>query len=424
MIIYTVNSGDTLYKIAREYGVTLGDLLTANGLSSDTTLPIGTALAIPVKAGYYKVKVGDTLYKIAENAGIPLNELLRLNPRLRPPYTIYPDEVLILPDGVKLGVAEVNGYCYTGISNETLEKVLPYLTYISVFSYNIAPDGTLSQINDERIINTAKNNNVAPLMTVANLNADDNFDSDIAYRFLRNDVAQKRFIDSLPAFLKSKGYMGVNLDFEYVYAENREDYNLFMKNLFERLSAEGLILSTALAPKTSDNQSGILYAGHDYKALSAVTDWIMLMTYDWGYVAGPPQAIAPKPQVENVLKYATSTAPSDKFLMGVPNYAYDWTLPYAPGTSAKYLSIEGAFNLAVQKGAQINYSKSEATPYFTYREGNREHIVWFDDALSYAEKLRLVVKYGLKGIGIWTVNKYNAPFFSILSAMYDIKKLL
>lgn len=425
MIIYTVNSGDTIYKIAREYGVPLDELLRVNGLKRDDIIPVGAAVAVPTKTGAYRVQSGDSLYTISKKSGVDINTLIKLNPRLKPPYNIYPGEYISLPSDYKLGTIEVNGYCYPNITNETLNNVLPYLTYISVFSYNISADGTLSEIPDERIINAALEQNVAPLMTIANLNTDDNFDSDLAYRFLRNDVAQQRFIDRLPTLLKDKGYLGVNLDFEYVYEENREDYNVFMTNLSNRLSAEGLLLTTALAPKTSTTQRGILYEGHDYKRLGEICDWIMLMTYDWGYVAGPPQAVSPINEVERVLKYAIGVIPPDKLLMGIPNYGYDWELPYVPGTTARYLTLNSVLPLAGEKGAVIEYDKKAETPFFTYRgENGREHIVWFDDAASYYEKLRLVSKYGLRGVGIWTINNYYPPFYSVLSSMYDIKKVL
>ena len=426
MIIYTVKQGDSLFKIANRYGVSLSELYAANGLTGNEPLPIGTSLVIPTANRSISVQRGESLYSIATKNGLTVPELLQYNSNLKPPYTIYPGDTIILPPTSPLRTISVNGYCYPNISDETLGLTLPYLTYISIFSYDIRPDGSLKGLpNDDRIIRAAREQNVAPLMTVTNLNADQSFDSDLSFRFLRNDVAQRNFIEGIPDYLKQKGYMGLNLDFEYVYAENREDYNVFMQNLGDRLRAEGLILTTALAPKSSDNQQGILFEGHDYRALGEACDWILLMTYDWGYVAGPPMAVSPINEVERVLRYATKIIPSEKLMMGFPNYAYDWTLPYTPGTRAKYLTHPAAFKLASDTGSTIQFDATSQTPYFSYRDENgREHIVWFDDARSIEAKLMLINEYDLLGLGIWTINRYYPQLYRVLSSMYNIRKLL
>ena len=74
--------------------------------------------------------------------------------------------------------------------------------------------------------------------------------------------------------------------------------------------------------------------------------------------------------------------------MGIPNYGYDWTLPYVRGESkAQSLSNVEALRLAGEKNAEIMFSETAQTPYFNYfernsRGGASEHVVWFDDARS------------------------------------------
>ncbi len=425
MIIYTTKSGDTLFRLAELYGTTVAELERLNNLSDLSYLPEGISIIIPSEGGVYRVKRGDSLYSIALGYGLTVEELLRLNPRLRPPYTIYPDEYINVPQGGRGRTIDVNGYCYSYISDQNLNIALPYLTYLSIFSYNIMPDGRLRGIDDQRIIDAARAQNVAPLMVVANLNEEEAFDSELAKRFLRNDVAQRNFINGIPAYLKQKGYMGINLDFEYVYAENREDYNVFMCNLGERLNREGLILTTALAPKSSDNQSGILFEGHDYRRLGECCDWIMLMTYDWGYAAGPPLAVSPLNEVERVIRYATTVIPPDKLLLGLPNYAYDWTLPYRSGTRAKYLRLRDVPRYAAERGANVQFDSTAATPYFNYRdERGREHVVWYDDARSWSEKLKLIDEYDLRGVGIWTMDNPFVPGLEAINDMFEIRKVI
>lgn len=81
--VYTVQSGDTLYKIANTYGVTVNDIINVNNLNN-TNLSIGQRLQIPLKEVtssnfVYTVKKGDTLYGIASNFGLTVLDIMELN---------------------------------------------------------------------------------------------------------------------------------------------------------------------------------------------------------------------------------------------------------------------------------------------------------------------------------------------------------
>jgi spore germination protein len=149
------------------------------------------------------------------------------------------------------------------------------------------------------------------------------------------------------------------------------------------------------------------------------------MTYEWGYTFGPPMAVAPLNAVRRVLDYAVTAIPKNKILMGIPNYGYDWTLPYKQGTSATTLSNVGAVNLAAKVGAVIQYDNISQSPYFNYYDSNgREHIVWFEDARSINAKLKLVNEFKLGGVSYWTIGQYFPQNWLVLSSLYDIKKVI
>jgi murein DD-endopeptidase MepM/ murein hydrolase activator NlpD len=75
-ITHEVQRGETLYSIARSYGVTPGDLVRSNGIESPELLLPGTLLTVP---GQYRVRKGDTLFSISRSYGISVAELSRLN---------------------------------------------------------------------------------------------------------------------------------------------------------------------------------------------------------------------------------------------------------------------------------------------------------------------------------------------------------
>lgn len=80
MQTYTVQAGDTLYGISKQFGVSVEKLRAENGLTSDSII-IGQVLKIPTSdtTSFYIVKAGDTLYSIANRYNTTVNELMQLN---------------------------------------------------------------------------------------------------------------------------------------------------------------------------------------------------------------------------------------------------------------------------------------------------------------------------------------------------------
>lgn len=315
---------------------------------------------------------------------------------------------------------DVNGYVYTNINFDTLNATLPYLTYLSIFSYSYDEFGKLINLNDIDIVNIALKANVEPLLVLTNIKPSGTFDSDWAHKLLINNDMQKKLLDNVLNLIKTKGYKGINIDFEYVYPSDRELYNLFLVKVVNLMHQNNLIVTTALAPKTSDNQVGLLYEAIDYAFHGKIIDRVILMTYEWGYKYGPPMAVAPLNQVEKVLKYAVSVIPSQKILMGIPNYGYDWTVPYEKGQTAKTISNTDALALAKKTNSVILFDELAQTPYFKYN--NNTHEVWFEDARSIKYKLDLVKKYNLGGISYWNLTNFFTSNFKVLEETYNIAK--
>ena len=424
MEIYVVKSGDTLYAIARRFGLTVDALREANQLQNPSLLSVGQALLIPREDALYTVRQGDTLYAIARRYGLPLPCLIAANPQLADPNRIRIGQTLRVPlGGCGQGEILVNGYI-SRASAASLEAQLPYLSYLSPFSWRADAEGGL--VKDFALDDSgAENDKVARLLTVTNQRAGGGFSGEIAHAVFRDEAVQGRFLEDLERALAEGGYYGLNLDFEYVFPYDREAYNSFLQRLSERLHCLGYLLVTALAPKVGDEQQGLLYTAHDYAAHGREADYVVLMTYEWGYTYGPPMAVAPIDRVQQVLDYAASVMPAGKILLGVPNYGYDWTLPFRQGSAARVLSNIGAVTLAGQAGAAVEYDERSQAPFFRYYDSDgRQHEVWFEDARSIRAKYALVGEYGLAGVSIWNLNTYYRTLWLLLESMYGAEKLI
>lgn len=425
MFFYTIKRGDSVYQIARKFDISPEKIIQDNNIADARKLTIGENLFIDINELNYKIQQNDNLGLISAEFNVPIDSIIMANPKIDSNNLIVGEYLIIPFPNIEKRTIEVNGYVLPNVTNEVLFEILPNLTYISIFSYNILENGELTGIDEQRIINLAYQNNVAPLMVITNFVEGGGFDSDLASIVLNDEQIQNILISNILEIMREKGYWGVNIDFEYILPEDRGAYNNFLRNITNTMHSNGFIVSTAIAPKINDEQKGLLYEAHDYKAHGEIVDRVIIMTYEWGYTFGPPLPVSPLTNVSEVLEYATSVIPSDKILMGMPNYAYDWKLPFVQGESvAQAMSLNQAINLARRVGAEIKFDDTNKTPYFTYYNNGAEHIVWFDDVKSIFYKLNLVNEFDLAGVSCWTLNTFFKPNWIILNRLFNIEKLV
>ncbi|MCD7904933.1 MAG: LysM peptidoglycan-binding domain-containing protein [Clostridiales bacterium] len=425
MQIYRVKKGDTLTKIAKAYRTTPYSLSLYNQLSDSDDLSAGQHLLILNPMRVYYVKQGDTLANIAEAQGISLWKLLQNNPQIVNPDVIYPGQRLVISfeDNPTQNMS-VNGYAYPNIDRELLRQTLPYLTYLTIFSYGFTNEGELLKIDDSELIAEAKRYGAGAIMLVSALTENGSFSNELASRLINDVRMQDNFIENVIENMKEKGYIGLDMDFEFIYPQDADAYAALISKLKDRLNQEGFFLFVALAPKTSRNQQGLLYEGHNYYALGASSNVELIMTYEWGYTYGPPMAVAPLNKVREVVEYAVSEISPSKIYMGMPNYGYDWTLPYIKGESrAESISNVEAVDRAFENKAEIMFDSLAQSPFYSYRKDGKGHEVWFEDAKSIDAKVKLAMEYSLAGLSYWNIMRPFLQNWMLLSNLININKI-
>jgi len=422
-----VRQGDSVFSIGQRFGVTPQSIIDANQLKANAELVVGQTLVIPSPERVYRVMPGDSIWSIARKFNVSVSSIADLN-NISNYSQIVPGMIVKIPvKAKKYGYIETNAFIQPSTpqrERSVLGESIQYLTYISPFSHHVNADASLTPLDDDTILEIAKQNRTAPMLSVTNISGE-NFSTTLISTILNDNNLVQRLIGNILTLMRSKGYYGVIIDFERIPPEDRNKYSDFLRKLVTALHPT-YIVSVALAPKTYDITTGSWHGAHDYRAIGAIVDFVVIMTYEWGWSGGPPMAVAPLNEVRKVINYAVSVMPPSKIMMGMPLYGYDWTLPYIPGGEfAESVGNQEAIDRAGEHGAVIKYDRPSASPNYEYNDSSgKRHVVWFEDARSVEAKYKLVSEYGLRGVSYWVLAQPFPQNWQVLDDMFNIVKVI
>ncbi len=374
----------------------------------------------------YVVQSGDTIEAIANRFTVDVNRII-IDNQLIFPYALAVGQALFIDLGIRMPKRSlrVSGYAYPFISPWVLEQTLPYLSELPIFSYGFTSEGELipPSLSEDWMISLAYEFGTDPILTLTPFDVNGNFSNFLISQVANNPTAINNLIQNLLIVMNEKGYQGIDIDFEYILAEDRDAFTNFVEQVSDAMRNKGYHTSIALAPKTSREQKGLLYEGKDYRALGELVDHALIMTYEWGYTYGPPMAVAPINQVRRVVEYAVTEIEPTKIDLGIPNYGYDWPLPYVRGeTAAMTIGNIQAVQIAIEQGVPIQFDELAQSPYFNYEMGGIQHEVWFEDVRSIQKKLELIEEYALGGCGYWQIMRWWRANWKLLEKYFFIKK--
>lgn len=280
---------------------------------------------------------------------------------------------------------------------------------VTPFWGTINADGTIttrSSNNKDEVMQFARKNNVK---VTALLNNAKSGTSTIPIHQLLNDPQNRtNAIANIEEYVKSNGFAGVNIDFELVPQEDRDELTLFMEELSQRLRPQGLTVAMSVFPKQDETTNDVAIA-YDYEKLHKYVDQIILMTYDNHGEWSGPGPVADIRWVENNLKYALRFIPKHKLYLGIAGYGYDWN-----SSSVNTVHYTDAMETATKYGAKLSWDEAAKVPYFKYYDTKGEHQVWFENSRSLSYKLDLVNKYDIKGIALWRLGQEDPAYWQTM----------
>jgi len=396
-------------------------------------LVTGMNLVIPIEEAdteiTYRVEPGDTLYSIAQQFNISVNDLISLN-ALTYPFDLSVGQTLIIrsrDEARAESPIETFGY-YLPVSdpdNFLINSLGQYLTYLGIFDFPVTASGQIIGTIDADTLAAANNMGIGVFPVLTNLQEGE-FNSDLGRAIVSNEETLNTLTDNIMVFLGEYNLPGVMIDFENLYPEDRDLFTNFIRLLYQRLHSENKLLGVNIAAKWEDLPDRPWAGFFDYSALAPYMDLAAIMTYEWGWQAGPPSPTAPLPFVRRVLDYAiASNIPANNIVMGLTNYGYNWSLPYEPSNRATTVTLERIWEIGRTYNAPIIFDEEVKQPFMDYTDARGiQHRAWFEDALSHYYKYQLVQEYGLRGVFYWTINLPLTATWYIVSNMFNIEPFI
>ncbi len=284
---------------------------------------------------------------------------------------------------------------------DTLKTIVPFWT-------TLQEDGTITDRggNDHAsVVKFAHQNNIKVLLMVNNAKQEGSKSS--IHTVLSNPTLRSKAITNLEEYIKRYNLDGINIDFEMVPAEDRDNLSAFMREIAAQLKPQGYSISIDVFPKQDEtNDVAIAY---DYAQLAKYADKIMIMTYDnhgtWSG-AGP---IADINWVENNLKYALKFIPKNKLYLGVAGYGYDWS-----SKGVESLEHGALMNLVQKFNVPTIWDETSKSPHFAYTGADGvTHQVWYENSESLKYKLNLVNQYDIAGAALWKLGEEDPASWQV-----------
>ncbi len=338
-------------------------------------------------------------------------KITREQSKAQPPIEKKPERKEVPEPPTKAGEFLVSGWLPYWATDEGMDVIMAVpqaFDQVSPFWYESRDDGrVVSYPKPERpeVIARLRDLDLKIIPTIRS------FDATVTSSVITDDAKSREHIARIVKLVVTKGYDGIDIDYESIHPDDRKSFSSFIAKLGEALRANNKILVTTVYAKTAFPGSPGSSYGHDYRPIGAGSDYVRIMGYDQHYPGGPPGPIASLEWIESVLTYAVEKIPRDKVILGVPAFGYDWP---ADGGRASSILLDDAVQLAASYDSTIHRNFQARSPYFSYESEAGAHVVWFEDYESLQAKIELAQKLGIAGISIWRLGPQNPEILSLL----------
>ncbi|WP_340372208.1 LysM peptidoglycan-binding domain-containing protein [Peribacillus sp. FSL E2-0218] len=425
-IVHTVIAGNTLWKVANQYGVSIGDIQKENKLGSSDII-VGQKLKIPQKYKIHTVVSGDTLWKISNKYEVAVSDLTKLNnlrktslnvgQKLKLPDYYYQVQLL---DGKKGWIKKslfpkkaqkriVMGWKHNGSQeNYTQQLKQPNLNVVSPRSYTLTDTGHfVSASVDTKYVQTAHKQGKKVWQLIGN-----KFDPALTGSVLGNEKKRQKLVTALRDSLVKTNSDGINVDFENIDPKNKKDFVLFISELKKALKPHGITISVDV---TRENEDPFWSKSLDRKELGKIADYIIIMGYDehWG---GSPVAgsVSSLPWIKEGTRLLMKDVPAHKIILAVPFYTREWVTDLSTGKVTSHDRNMAEVNriVSAHKLKKV-WDKNTSQNYVEYTSKGEKHQIWMEDKKSMTLRLDLVRQNQLGGVAAWYIGAETVDIWDV-----------
>ncbi len=293
------------------------------------------------------------------------------------------------------------------LEQKTLTDNATLLSEVNFFWYELGADGAITGgVQSAAGLRAAREAGLRALPSIRN----GGFDRERVAAIIHDPVKRAAHIDAIVQLALENDYDGVDIDYESLYAEDREAFTAFIEELARALHQQNKLLSTTVHPKTGEEGTWGGPQAQDWARLGAVSDEFKIMIYDMHHGASEAGPIAPLDWADAVLTYAESQVAPAKIFMGVPFYGYDWV-----GTKGESIEWRQAMKRAKMYNARVQRDAGSGEAWFSYDDGR--HIVYFNDAETLSGRLQMMLTNhpDIAGVSIWRLGGEDPQNWDALS---------
>jgi spore germination protein len=306
---------------------------------------------------------------------------------------------------------------YDATSLTSLQQQVHNLDVVSPYLYQVRPDGTIHTFAADAAIQVMRDAGVQIVPMVTSIPRWDGFTE-----LMEDEEERTAIIDRLVDLVETNDWDGIHIDFEAINADDHGLVTEFQRELSERMWANNRMVTQAVIARLSDVPS-VWGGAYDYAELAKYNDFIVIMAYDYTPVGSQtPGPVAPVNWVRNVASYSASRIPSEKVLLGVPFYGYDWTMDEDESGRttgpARAMRYDHTLALSAFDDLEINWDDQAQSPWATYTDDeDAEHEVWFENQESLRHKLDVMRDHDLGGMAAWRLGQEDPAVWDEIAQM-------
>lgn len=279
------------------------------------------------------------------------------------------------------------------LEQKTLVDSADLIGEVNFVFYFLSPEGVLQgAVQNPQAVEAARAAGIRIVPSLQN----GGFDRGRVAAILHDPERRRQHVAEIVKLVKDNNFDGIDVDYESLFAEDREVFSLFIEELSAALHAEGKLLSIAVHAKTDDQGSWSGPQAQDWARLGKAVDEFKIMTYDYHSGIDSAGPIAPLDWIDQVLTYAATVVPPEKTWLGVHFYGRNWV-----GKSGEAITWQQAMKLLKNNEAKVQRDES-GEAWFQFGPEGR-NTVYYADAAGIKQRLAAIFERHprLAGVAIW-----------------------